>query len=158
MFEKFIHWWAVRQTVKDYKKMHKQSQEQSSDLQKQLANTNKLLTAPASTDFWTTQGTNDPHTLTFTGNGKQIFSIDANGNAIWHNPEAYDEAAQIFLDSVNWKIEDAAGILESRRDWEDRMVKAIVSKAEKSGSLTAEELTNVVKKSIMYDRLKGTAT
>jgi hypothetical protein len=154
MFEKFVHWWAARQTVKAYKKMH----EEGSDLQKQLFNTNKLLTTPASTDFWMTQGTEDPHTLTFAGNGEQIFSVDANGNAIWHKPESYDEAAQIFLDSVNWKIEDAAGIRESRRDWEERMVKAIVSKAEKSGSLTAKELTDVVKKCIMYDRLKGTAT
>ena len=151
MFDKFAHWWAARQTAKEMQK-------DASDLQKQLENTNKLLTAPASTDFWITQGTKDPHTLTFTGNGEQIFSIDANGNAIWHNPEAYDEAAQIFLDSVNWKIESAAGIRESRRDWEERMVKAIVSKAEKSGSLTAKELTDVVKKCIMYDRLKGTAT
>ena len=151
MFEKIAHWWAARQTVKEM-------QEQTTGLQKQLANTNKLLSKPASTDFWVTQGSEDPHTLTFSGNGKEIFSIDANGNAIWHKPESYDEAAQIFLDSVNWKIESAAGIRKSRREWEERMIKAIVSKAEKSGSLTAEELTNVVNKSIMYDRLKGTAT
>ena len=154
MLDKFVPWWAARQAAKEIPKMP----DQASDLQKQLADTNKLLTAPASTDFWLTQGTEDPHALTFTGNGEQIFSVDANGNAIWHKPESYDEAAQIFLDAVNWKVEDAAGILESRREWEERMVKAIVSKAEKSGSLTAEELTNVVKKCIMYDRLKGTAT
>ena len=154
MFDKFVHWWAVRGTVKEFKK----AQKQASALQKQLHKTGKMLSVPAANDFWITQGTEDPNVLTFTGNGEQIFSIDANGNAIWHNPESYDEAAQIFLDSVNWKIEDAVGILESRREWEERMVKAIVSKAEKSGSLTAKELTDVVKKCIMYDRLKGTAT
>ncbi len=154
MFDKFVHWWAVRGTVKEFKK----AQEQTTKLQKQLHKTGKMLTPPAAEDFWITQGTEEPHVLTFTGNGEQIFSIDANGNAIWHKPESYDEAAQIFLDAVNWKIEDAAGIREARRDWEERMVKAIVSTAEKRGSLTAKELTNVVKKSIMYDRLKGTAT
>lgn len=158
MFEKFAHWWAVRQSVKQTVKVFKKIEEDATVLQKQLHKTGKMLSAPAANDFWITQGTKDPNVLTFTGNGEQIFSIDANGNAIWHKPESYDEAAKIYLDAVNWRIEDAAGIRESRRDWEDRMVKAIVSKANESGSLTAEELTNVVKKSIMYDRLKGTAT
>lgn len=95
--------------------------------------------------------------LTFTnGNGEDIFCIDGNGNAKWLKEDSYDEAAEIFLNSMNWKIESAAGIQESRMDWEKKITKALINAAEeRGGSITAEELTDVVRKCIMYDKLRG---
>ena len=96
--------------------------------------------------------------LTFTnGNGEDIFCIDANGNAKWLKEDCYDEAAEIFLNSMNWTIESAAGIQQSRMDWEKKITEALIHAAEeRGGSITADELTDVVRKCIMYDKLKGT--
>jgi hypothetical protein len=95
--------------------------------------------------------------LTFTsGNGEDIFCIDGNGNAKWLKEDCYDEAAEIFLNSMNWRIESAAGIQESRMEWEKKITDALVDAAEeRGGSITTEELTDVVRKCIMYDKLKG---
>lgn len=95
--------------------------------------------------------------LTFTNSdGEDIFCIDGNGNAKWLKEDSYDEAAEVFLTAMNFTIEDAAGIQESRMEWEKKITEDLVKAAEeKGGSLTAEELTDVVRKCIMYDKLKG---
>ena len=94
--------------------------------------------------------------ITITVDGEQVMRIKANGQVEWMKEGVYAEAAYTFMNSLHTVIEDSAGIIQTRKEWEERMTKAFVSEAEKSGSLTAEELTNVVKKCIMYDRLKGT--
>lgn len=103
---------------------------------------------------------NEPevNALTFTNDkGEDVFCIDGNGNAKWLKEDSYDEAAEIFLDAMNWRIESAAGIQESRKDWELTITEKLKEASEKNGgSLTTEELTKVVRKCIMYDKLKGT--
>ena len=95
--------------------------------------------------------------MTFTdGNGDDIFAIDANGNAKWLKEETYNEAAEVFLAAMNWTIESTAGIKQSRMEWEESITAALVKAAEeRGGSITAEELTDVVRKCIMYDKLRG---
>jgi len=98
----------------------------------------------------------DTNLITLSNNKEEIFSIDANGNAHWHNEATYDEVAEVFLNVISWKIENEAGIRESRMDWEKKITEAIIREAENNGgTLDTEQLTNVVKKCIMYDRLKG---
>jgi len=98
----------------------------------------------------------DTSLMTLSSGDKDIFKIDANGNAVWCNEATYDEVAETFLNAVNWKIEDEAGIRISRVEWENKITAAIIKESEENGgSLTTEELTNVIKKCIMYDRLKG---
>lgn len=99
----------------------------------------------------------DANMLTFTNhNGEDIFCIDAGGNAKWLKEESYDEAAEVFLAALNWSIEDAAGIRQSRMEWEKSITASLVKAAEeRGGSISAEELTDVVRKCIMYDKLRG---
>ena len=96
--------------------------------------------------------------LTITIDSEEVMRIKANGQVEWMKEDVYDDDAAAFVNSLQLRIEDSSGIIRTRREWEERMLKALTSEAEKSGSLTAGELTNVVKKCIMYDRLKGTAT
>jgi len=98
----------------------------------------------------------DYNILTLSNDDGPIFKIDANGNAQWCNEATYDEVAEVFLNCINFKIESEAGIQESRKDWEAKIADAITKESEKQGgTLTTEQLTNVVKKCIMVDRLKG---
>lgn len=95
--------------------------------------------------------------LIFTNaNGVDIFKINVNGTATWLVEDSYDEAAEIFLQHVNWGIEEKGGIKQSRMEWEKKITEALKHAAEeRGGSITAEELTDVVRKCIMYDKLKG---
>jgi hypothetical protein len=95
--------------------------------------------------------------LVFTGNsGEDIFRIDPDGNAYWLKEDSYDEAAEMLLIAANWHLENATGIQQSRMEWEKNITEALVRAAEeRGGTLTAEELTDVVRKCIMYDKLKG---
>ena len=97
----------------------------------------------------------DTNVLTLSNDDGPIFEIDANGNAHWCNEATYDEVAEVFLNCINFAIESEAGIHESRKEWEEKIANAIIKESEKSGLLTTEQLTNVVKKCIMVDRLKG---
>ena len=95
------------------------------------------------------------NTLTFTNsNGVKIFSIEPSGEAVWHKEDSYNEAANIFLHHLSMNIEDSAGIARNRQDWEQRIREALISEAEIT-PLTADALTNVLNKCIMYDKLKG---
>lgn len=95
------------------------------------------------------------NSLTFTGNnGEDIFSISANGEAMWYKEDSYNKAAELFLTYLTMQIEDAAGIIQNRIEWEKRITMAIASEA-KNAPLGPEDLTNVIRKCIMYDKLKG---
>ena len=123
-------------------------------LEKEIKRVEKTMSSLPHT--FTSSAPLDTSLMTLSTDNKEIFKIDANGNAIWCNEATYDEVAETFLNVVNWKIENEAGIRESRMDWEDKIAAAIIKESEKNdGSLTTEQLTNVVKKCIMYDRLKG---
>jgi hypothetical protein len=99
--------------------------------------------------------TNAANTLTWTnGDGEKIFSIEPCGEAIWHKEDTYNEAAAIFLHHVSMQIENAVGIARNRQDWEQRIREALIREAEKE-PLTADVLTDVLNKCIMYDKLKG---
>jgi len=96
------------------------------------------------------------NTLTFTNNnGVKIFSIEPNGEAVWHKEDVYNEAASIFLQCVTMNIEDKAGIAQNRMEWEERITVKLARQAE-IAPLGPEELTDVIRKCIMYDKLKGT--
>ena len=96
-------------------------------------------------------------TITLVLNKEEIFRINGDGKAEWIKEDSYDEAAEVFLNSVNWKIESEAGIRQSREEWEKSIVERLKNAAEANGgSLTTDELTDVVRKCIMYSKLKGT--
>ena len=93
--------------------------------------------------------------LMFTGgNGEEIFKITFDGEAVWLKEDSYNEAAEMFLTYMTMNIENKAGIMQNRIEWENRITAALVSEAEKS-PLGPQELTDVVRKCIMYDKLKG---
>ena len=110
-----------------------------------------LPTAPKQ-EFWI-QDDSD-HTLQFNIDGEVIFSISQDGEAEWHDESKYNEAASIFLNHVTMNIESVAGIAQNRIDWEKRIRDALIVEAE-NAPLTADVLTDVLNKCIMYDKLKG---
>ena len=98
---------------------------------------------------------NSENALIFTGDaGEDIFSISSAGEAKWLKEDSYNEAAEMFLSAMTMQIEDSAGIMQNRIDWENRIATALVSEA-KDAPLSAAELTDVLRKCIMYDKLKG---
>jgi hypothetical protein len=120
---------------------------------KKIDHSIKLLTPPAPATF--TFDDTQANTLTFTNNnGVKIFSIEPNGEAVWHKEDSYNEAAAMFLHHLSMNIEDSAGIARNRQEWEKRICDTLIKHAEKA-PLTADALTNVLNKCIMYDKLKG---
>ena len=121
---------------------------------KRTVNTLKLATAPA-TPMFQILPANSENSLIFTNdNGEDIFSISSAGEAKWLKEDSYNEAAEMFLNYMTMTIEDSAGIMQNRIKWENRIATALVSEA-KDAPLSAEELTDVLRKCIMYDKLKG---
>lgn len=102
-----------------------------------------------------TQDTNS--TLTIADKGDVIMSLLPNGEIRWHKNNIHDRAVQIFLDSLNFHIEDRAGIKETRKEWETRIVNKVYKTAKrlKTQTLTPEQVYDVMKKEIMFDRLAG---
>ncbi len=100
------------------------------------------------------QNTTNNNALQFLQEGEIIFSITENGEAKWHKEDSYDKAAEIFLTHVTMRIEKETSIKQNRREWEDRMLEAMKKRAEIE-PLTPEVLTEVFKKALMYDKLKG---
>lgn len=94
--------------------------------------------------------------LMFTGNnGDEIFSISSNGEAKWLKEDSYNEAAEMFLTYMTMNIEDKAGIAQNRIEWEERITAKLTEQAE-IAPLGPQELTDLIRKCIMYDKLKGT--
>ncbi len=142
MIDKIKDWWLERQSKQIWKEMQK---------------TMPVAPAPPQSFAFVSDRETDS-SITITVDGEEVMRIKANGQVDWMKEDVYDEAAYVFVNSLHTVIEDSAGIIQTRKEWEERMTKAFVSEAENRGNLNAEELTNVVKKCIMYDRLKGTAT
>ena len=121
---------------------------------KKTINTLKLSTAPTTPKFSILPASSD-NALIFTGDsGDDIFSITSEGEAKWLKEDSYNEAAEMFLTYMTMHIEEAAGITENRIEWENRIAMELTKKAEEA-PLGPEDLTNVIRKCIMYDKLKG---
>ena len=86
--------------------------------------------------------------------GEPILSMTSDGQVIWHKIDQADEAADMFTASITRSVEKIAEIKQSREQWELRILDALVREAEKA-PLTPEVLTDVVRKCIMVDKLKG---
>lgn len=100
------------------------------------------------------KNTTNNNSLQFFQEGETIFSISEDGEAKWHKEDSYNDAAEIFLTYVTMRIEKEVGIKQNRREWEDRILEAMKKRAEIE-ILTPEVLTEVFKKALMYDKLKG---
>ncbi len=87
-------------------------------------------------------------------NSEPIMTITNEGEVIWHKPNEAGDAADIFCDQVQIRIENTAGIKQNRKEWEDRILEALKKRAEIE-PLTPEVLTGVFQKCIMIDKLKG---
>lgn len=140
MFNGIKNWFEARRVARTAKK---------------TLNTLKLSTVPAGPKFQILPADSDS-SLIFTGDsGEDIFSISQEGEAKWLKEDSYNEAAEMFLTYMTMHIEDSVGIRQNRIEWENRITAAIASEAEKA-PLGPEDLTNVIRKCIMYDKLKGT--
>ena len=116
----------------------------------------KISTAPQTPQFQIWNNTDTENSLMFTGSdGETIFSINQHGEAEWHKEDAYNEAAEMFLTYMTMQVEDAAGIAQNRVEWEERITEKLVKQAE-IAPLGPQELTDTIRKCIMYDKLKGT--
>ncbi len=101
--------------------------------------------------------TPNPHAshLSITDNAAEpIMTIQNNGEVIWHKPHQAGDAADVFCDQIRIRIEDEAGLKQNRKEWEERILDAMKKHAEIE-PLTPEVLTDVFKKCIMIDKLKG---
>ena len=87
-------------------------------------------------------------------NGEPILTITKDCEVIWHQAAKASEAAQMFTDAIVMSAEREAGIKQSRTEWEASILEALISHAE-DAPLTPEALTDVFKKCIMLDKLKG---
>lgn len=98
----------------------------------------------------------DPNTVLRISNNdaEPIMTIENNGEVIWHKPHKAGDAADIFCDQIQMRIEDDAGIKQNRKEWEERILDAMTKHAEIE-PLTSEVLTEVFRKCIMLDKLKG---
>ena len=131
---------------------------------KKLGKKPKIIFTQASNSFGITpqsppslgmyQNTTNNNSLQFFQEGETIFSISENGEAKWHKEDSYNKAAEIFLTHVTMTIENEANIKQNRREWEDRILEAMKKHAEIE-TLTPEVLTDVFRKCIMIDKLKG---
>jgi len=106
----------------------------------------------ASTGFY--QNTTNNNSLQFAQEGEVIFSISEDGEAKWHKEDSYNKAAEIFLTYLTMRVENQTNIKQNRREWEDRILEAMKKHA-KIEPLTPEVLTDVFKKTLMIDKLKG---
>lgn len=100
------------------------------------------------------QNITNNNSVQFINKGELLFSISEDGQAKWHNEDRYNEAAEIFLTHLTMRVENQARIKQNRREWEDRILEAMQKHAEIE-PLTPEVLTDVFRKCIMIDKLKG---
>ena len=99
----------------------------------------------------------NPEASTFRINdsdAEPIMTIQNNGKVIWHQPHKAGDAADVFCEGVRMHFETEAGIKQSRHEWEERIMDAMKKHAEIE-PLSTEVLTDVFKKCIMIDKLKG---
>lgn len=94
------------------------------------------------------------YALTLYNNGETIMTIGKDGRLKWHKEDAADEAVAIFAEAFTMRVEDETGIKQNRKEWELRITKALARRAVKE-PLTPEVLTEVVRKCILLDTLKG---
>ena len=81
-------------------------------------------------------------------------TIESDGTIVWHNKGKAPEAAALFIDALQDTLEQQAGIKQGRKEWEERILKAMRAAA-KNAPLTPEKLTECFRKCIMIDKLKG---
>lgn len=86
-------------------------------------------------------------------NAEPIMTITNKGEVIWNKPGKEQEAAQVFCDYIQMNIESET-IKQTRYEWEERILEAMKKRVEIE-PLTPEVLTDVFKKCIMVDKLKG---
>lgn len=84
-----------------------------------------------------------------------LVTISRNGKVIWHQEKTFDEAANKLVATLQIAVEMRAGIRESRIEWENKIKNALIAEASKTGNITEKDLTTVIEKCIMCDRLKG---
>jgi len=107
------------------------------------------------TDYYIQTFENPPDIVSIQdSNGQEILSIASNGQVTWHQEDKADDAAEMFTQAITRSVEKIAEIKQSREEWEARILKALISEAE-NAPLTPEALTDVVRKCIMIDKLKG---
>ncbi len=116
--------------------------------------TQAFTSPPSAQPIGIYQNTTNGDSLQFINQGETIFSISENGEAKWHKEDSYDKAAEIFLTHLTMRVENQANIKQNRREWEDRILEAMKKHAEIE-TLTPEVLTDVFKKTLMIDKLKG---
>lgn len=113
------------------------------------------FTQPIADDEWTFHTTADPDIINIAdNNGDIILAITSDCKVIWSQPEKAGEAADMFTAAIVMSAERMADIKQSRQEWEDRILEALISEAE-NAPLTPEALTDVLGKCIMLDKLKG---
>ena len=86
-------------------------------------------------------------------NAEPIMTISPKGEVVWHQTRKAREAGELFCDQIQMGIESET-IKQTRYEWEDRILEAMKRHAEIE-PLTPEVLTDVFKKCIMIDKLKG---
>ena len=139
MFNRIRNWWEQRLVKKSAEK---------------TISALKLSTATSTPKFQILPASSDT-ALIFTGDsGEDIFSISQAGEAKWLKEDSYNEAADMFLSYMTMQIEDSAGIMQNRLEWEERITAKLTEQAE-IAPLGPEDLTDIVRKCIMYDKLKG---
>lgn len=122
--------------------------------------------SPSKKDVWADGGSFENATFVFTPNpeanviqisdndAEPIMTIKQSGEVTWHQPHKAGDAADVFCDQIRVRIEDDACIKQGRHEWEERILEAMKKHAEIE-PLTPEVLTDVFKKCIMIDKLKG---
>lgn len=88
--------------------------------------------------------------------GNKIVSLEANGDVIWHKPDAINEAAEAFSKSIKLGAEIQTKITKSvKLNMRDSVFNSLIEIAKDKGPLSADELTSLLEASKIIEKLKG---
>lgn len=94
--------------------------------------------------------------ITWSTGSKEIVRMNIDGTITWADGYQIDEAAEAFARAMSLGSEFAAGVTRRvKSDMRDSVFADIIEIAKEKGSLTAEDLTYLLRASKIVEKLKG---
>lgn len=123
---------------------------------------NNVITSPvitansASTIYGTYNSVSNIPIAAYSNQGKEIVRLEKDGQVKWAADINVDEAAEAFARSIALGAEMVAGINQRVKiEIKNQVFEEIISIAQEKGSLTAEDLTYLLRASKIVEKLKS---
>ncbi len=99
---------------------------------------------------------NAPTLSLYNGAGSEIVRLNKDGTVTWAEDINVDEAAESFSKAISLGVEMQIGITQSvKLRMRDSVFEDLIEIAKEKGSLTADDLTYLLKASKIIEKLKG---